>query len=129
MMPELSWKMNPEIAGACLLAASEVPNFLAGALPSFMTIGRFAADDEDVQRLRDGEKWAFVPIVAVGLGAGLVFKSWWVIVTTAATAAYYYVGYERHIRNPSTTAEPINADGNQNGHTTVTTGVGFSGGY
>lgn len=113
---DLSWKMNPEIAGACLLAASEVPNFLAGALPSFMTIGRFAADPEDVQRLRDGERWAFVPIIAVGLGAGLVFKSYWVIATTAVTAAYYYIGYERHIRNPSVTAEPINADSNANGH-------------
>ncbi len=107
------------IGGAVTIGIiTALANFLAGALPSFMTIGRFAADAEDVQRLRDGEKWAFVPIVAVGLGAGLVFKSWWVIITTGVTAAYYYVGYERHIRNPSTTAEPINADNNANGHAT-----------
>ena len=30
--------MTPEVFGASLLAMSEVPNFLAGALPSFMTI-------------------------------------------------------------------------------------------
>lgn len=111
----ITWAMNPEVAGACLLAASEVPNFLAGALPSFMTIGRFAADPEDVQRLRHGEMWAAVPILAVGIGATLVFKSWWIAVITAGTAGYYYVGYEKHIRNPSTSAEPINASGNLNG--------------
>lgn len=125
MATRMTWAMNPEIAGACLLAASEVPNFLAGALPSFMTIGRFAADDEDVKRLRDGEKWALVPIVAVGVGASLVFKSYWVAVTTIATAAYYYVGYEKHIRNPSVHAEPINADGNMNGVAVHTSGGGY----
>lgn len=118
----ITWAMNPEVAGACMLAASEVPNFLAGALPSFMTIGRFAADPEDVDRLRDGEKWAAVPIVAVGLGATLVFRSWWPAVVTAVTAGYYYVGYEKHIRNPSTTSEPINATGNANGVPVHTTG-------
>lgn len=115
MAERITWAMNPEVAGACLLAASEVPNFLAGALPSFMTIGRFAADPEDVARLRNGELWAAVPIAAVGIGATLVFKSWWIAVITAATAGYYYVGYEKHIRNPSTTSEPINAPSNMNG--------------
>ena len=114
MAPALSWKMTPEVAGACLLAASEVPNFLAGALPSFMTIGRFAAEPEDVKRLRDGEWWASVPIIAVGLGASLVFKSYWPAAITAATAIYYYVGYERHIRNPSPSAQPINEESNGN---------------
>ncbi len=110
MAASLSWKMTPEIAGACLLAASEVPNFLAGALPSFMTIGRFAAEPEDVGRLRDGEWWASVPIIAVGVGASLVFKSYWPGTITAIVAVYYYVGYERHIRNPSTSAQPINGE-------------------
>lgn len=108
MAKAMSWKMTPEIAGACLLAASEVPNFLAGALPSFMTIGRFAAEPEDVKRLRDGEWWASVPIIAVGAGASLVFKSYWPAAITAVVALYYYVGYERHIRNPSSSAQPIN---------------------
>lgn len=125
-MSKMSWRMDTEVAGACLLAASEVPNFLAGALPSFMTIGRFAASEEDRKRLRNGEMWAVVPIVAVGVGASIVFKSHWIWVTTAATAAYYYAGYEKHIRNPSTTAEPINANGNMNG---VSVHVSDSGGY
>lgn len=122
-MLQLGWKMTPEIAGACLLSASEVPNFLAGALPSFMTIGRFAASEEDTARLRDGEKWALVPIVAVGVGASIVFKSWWPGATTLATALYYYVGYERHIRNPNTDAAPINASGNMNVQDDVLTGA------
>jgi hypothetical protein len=100
--------MSPEIAGACLLAASEVPNFLAGALPSFMTIKKFAADAESVRALRFAELFALPPVVAVGLGAALVFKSWWPAVVTGATAAYYYAGYEKHIRHPSGQAVPIN---------------------
>jgi hypothetical protein len=28
------------------------------------------------------------------------------------TAGYYYYGYEKHIRNPSPDATPINAQGN-----------------
>ena len=110
MAPALTWNMTPEVAGVCLLAASEVPNFLAGALPSFMTIGRFAAEPEDVKRLRDGEVWAAVPIIAVGAGTSLVFKNYWPMAVTAAVAVYYYIGYERHIRNPSPKAEPINEE-------------------
>ena len=104
----LTWAMNPQIAGACLLAASEVPNFLAGALPSFMTIKKFAADPEAVETLRYAELFALPPVVAVGLGAALVFGSWWPAVVTAVTAGYYYAGYEKHIRNPSGAAVPIN---------------------
>lgn len=104
----LTWAMSPEIAGACLLAASEVPNFLAGALPSFMTIKKFAADQESVRTLRFAELFAAPPVAAVGLGAALVFGSWWPAVVTAVTAAYYYAGYELHIRNPSGQAVAIN---------------------
>ena len=103
------WAITTAIAGACLLAASEVPNFMAGALPSFMTIGRFAASDEDVDRLRDGERWARVPIVAVGVGSVAIFKSPWPGVFVAGTLAWYWWGYERHIQNPSDGAVPINA--------------------
>lgn len=108
-MPSLTWAMNPQIAGACLLAASEVPNFLAGALPSFMTIKKFAGDEESVRTLRYAELFALPPVVAVGLGAALVFGSWWPAVVTAVTAGYYYAGYEKHIRNPSGQAVAINA--------------------
>jgi len=75
-----------------------------------MTIGRFAAEPEDVKRLRDGEVWAAVPIIAVGAGTSLVFKNYWPMAVTAAVAVYYYIGYERHIRNPSPKAEPINEE-------------------
>jgi hypothetical protein len=104
--------MSPEIGGACLLAASEVPNFLAGALPSFMTIKKFAADEESVSSLRYAEFYAGVPIIAAGIGTSMVFESWWPLLIVIVTALYYYVGYEKHIRNPSPNATPINA---QNG--------------
>jgi hypothetical protein len=104
----ITWAMDPQIGGACLLVASEVPNFLAGALPSFMTIKKFAADEESVRTLRYAELFALPPVVAVGFGAALVFGSWWPLVVTGATAAYYYAGYEKHIRNPSGQAVAIN---------------------
>jgi hypothetical protein len=104
----IGWALNPQIAGACLLAASEVPNFLAGAMPSFMTIRKFAADPESVAALRYAEVFAAAPVAAVGLGASLVFGSWWPAVITVVTAVYYYAGYEKHIRNPSPNAKPIN---------------------
>lgn len=105
------WAITTAIAGACLLAASEVPNFMAGALPSFMTIGRFAASDEDVDRLRDGENWAIVPIVAVGVGSVFIFRSPWPGLFVGGTLAWYWYGYERHIQNPSEDAMPISAQG------------------
>lgn len=107
-MAPLTWAMDPQIAGATLLAMSEVPNFLAGALPSFMTIKKFAADPESVHALRYAELFALPPVIAVGLGAALVFRSWWPALATAATAGYYYAGYEKHIRSPSGQAVPIN---------------------
>ena len=104
----ISWAMTPEVFGASLLAMSEVPNFLAGALPSFMTIRKFAADEESVGALRYAEVFAAAPIIAAGLGATLVFRSFWPVIIVGATAVYYYYGYERHIRNPSPDAVPIN---------------------
>ena len=107
----MSWKMSPEIGGACLLAASEVPNFLAGALPSFMTIKKFAADDESVKTLRYAEKFAAIPVFAAGFGTAYVFESWWPLLIVIVTAAFYYWGYEKHIRSPSESAVPINGQG------------------
>ena len=104
----LTWAMTPEVFGASLLAMSEVPNFLAGALPSFMTIKKFAADPESVAALRYAEVFAAAPILAAGFGASLVFKSFWPIIIVGATAVYYYIGYEQHIQNPSPDARPIN---------------------
>jgi len=100
--------MTPAVFGASLLAMSEVPNFLAGALPSFMTIKKFAADEESVQTLRYAEVFAALPIAAAGVGATLVFESWWPLAVVTATAVYYYYGYEKHIRNPAADAKPIN---------------------
>lgn len=107
----ITWAMTPEVFGASLLAMSEIPNFLAGALPSFMTIKKFAADEDSVKALRFAEIFAAVPIAAAGIGATLVFKSWWPVTIVAGTAVYYYAGYEKHIRNPSPTAVPIDAQG------------------
>lgn len=103
--------MTPEVFGASLLAMSEIPNFLAGALPSFMTIKKFAADPESVAALRYAEVFAAVPIAAAGIGATLVFRSWWPVTIVTLTAVYYYAGYEKHIRNPSPNATPINEQG------------------
>ncbi len=111
MSPAYSWELSPQVAGLAILAASEVPNFLAGALPSFMTIGRFASSPEDVERLRDGERWGVVPIVGVGVGATMISRNWWPALMCALVLVWYLIGYERHIRNPSDGARPINAQG------------------
>lgn len=108
MNGKISWKMDTQVAGATLLVISEVPNFLAGALPSFMTIKKFAADEEAVQTLRYAEAFALVPIAASGVGITFIFGSWWPLLLAGVTAIYYYYGYEKHIRNPSQDAVSIN---------------------
>ncbi|HZP28423.1 MAG TPA: hypothetical protein VFC99_05690 [Acidimicrobiia bacterium] len=86
--------------GLMLLAASEVPNFLAGALPSFLTIRRFGADDEDVRSLRVGETAGGAMALAVGAGASLVARSWLPFLATVVTLAAMLSMYEWAIRNP-----------------------------
>lgn len=110
-LPKLSWDVDKEVVALTLLAAAEVPNFLAGALPSFMTIGRFAADDEDRDRLVSGMWYGAVLALMIGVGAGLAGSSYWPIAATLLVLAIMLHGYLKHMNNPSKTATPINQQG------------------
>ncbi len=83
-----------------LLAAAEVPNFLAGLLPSTMTIRTFAADPEQVRSLRRSELIGAALAAAVGVGASLVARSLWPALATALVLAVLLREYEAAIRNP-----------------------------
>lgn len=105
--------MKIEVAtatGLAMMAAGEVPNYLAGALPSFMTIGRFAAEDEDRKMLRFGEIYGSSAAFLVGVGASLVVQSWWPIIGTVAVLIYLLYGYEMAIRHAKSRDDikPIN---------------------
>lgn len=94
--------------GLTLLAVSEVPNFLAGMLPSLMTIRRFGADELDREALRQGE-WAGATLaLTVGVGAAMVARSWLPAVGTVVVLAVMLGMYEHAIRNPHDEATPIN---------------------
>ena len=98
--------MTPQQLGLVLLSASEVPNFMAGLLPSLFTIGTFSDDPEKVALLRRGELVGSALSLAVGVGASLVAKSWAPAIACGATLAVLLYEYERAIRNPI--AEPLN---------------------
>lgn len=106
-LPKLSWDIDPQVVALALLAAGEVPNFLAGALPSFMTIGRFAAEPEDRDRLISGMWYGSLLALMVGVGAGLAGGSYWPIVTTLVILAIMLHGYNKHMNNVSADATPI----------------------
>src|SRR5258708_27199446 len=97
--------------GLGLMAAAEVPNFLAGMLPSTMTIGRCAAEAEDRLRLRRGEVVGGALSLAVGVAASLISESAVPFMLTVAVLAILIWEYERAIRlaQKSGTAQPINA--------------------
>jgi hypothetical protein len=95
-------------AGFFLLSAAEVPNFLAGMMPSLMTIRRFNADQKDTATLRVGEALGTTLAVAVGVGASLIAHSWWPLVGTIAALAFLVASYEWAIRSPHPDAKPIN---------------------
>jgi len=101
-------KMNASTVGLALLAAGEVPNFLAGMLPSLMTIRRFGADDLDREALRQGEIAGATLALAVGLGASLAAQDLTPAIATIVTLAVMLVMYENAIRNPHPDAKPIN---------------------
>lgn len=98
--------------GLMLLAAGEVPNFLAGMLPSLMTIQRFGADDIDKAALRRGELAGGALALAVGVGATLAAGSPLPLIATGVILVIMLVLYEHAIRNPRPDAKPINDEGN-----------------
>jgi hypothetical protein len=102
------------LAGLSIMAAAEVPNFLAGLLPSTMTIGRFAADPVDRARLRRSELVGSGLAVAVGVGASLIGRSPLPLVLTLLVLAVLLHEYERAIRGAkdSGRAVPINDPSN-----------------
>ena len=95
-------------AGLFILAMGEVPNYFSGALPSWMTIRRFAADERDAGTLRIAEVTSSVFAILVGIGASLIARSPWPLVGTLAAVVYMVVGYEWAIRSPHEDATPIN---------------------
>lgn len=103
--------MTASEIGLALLAASEVPNFLAGMLPSLMTIRRFGAEDADREALRQGELAGSALALMVGLGATLVADSWLPVGATVVVLVIMLGMYEYAIRNPHTDAIPINQQG------------------
>lgn len=92
--------MSPEQLGLVILAVSEVPNFLAGVLPSLFTIRTFSDDPEKVRALRHGELVGGLMSLAVGAGASLVSRSLVPFVACAATLGVFLYQYESAIANP-----------------------------
>lgn len=93
-------RMSPEQLGLVILAVSEVPNFLAGVLPSLFTIRTFSDDPEKVRALRHGELVGGLMSLAVGAGASLVSRSMVPFVACAATLGIFLYQYEQAIANP-----------------------------
>jgi len=102
------------LAGLAIMAAAEVPNFLAGLLPSTMTIGRFAADPVDRARLRRSEFVGAGLAVAVGVGASLIGRHPLPLLLTMIVLAVLLYEYERAIRSAAESgrAVPINDPSN-----------------
>jgi hypothetical protein len=92
--------MTPQELGLVILAVSEVPNFLAGVLPSLFTIRTFSDDPEKVRALRHGELVGGAMSLAVGAGASLVSASPVPFLACGATLAVFLWQYESAIRNP-----------------------------
>lgn len=107
--------MTASTVGLALLAAGEVPNFLAGMLPSLMTIRRFGADEMDRATLRQGEIAGSILALGVGFGASLAAGDPAPAIATVIILAIMLVMYENAIRNPHPDAKPINDESNLNG--------------
>jgi hypothetical protein len=101
------------VAGLGIMAASEVPNFLAGLLPSTMTIGRFAAEPQDRARLRRSEVVGSALALGVGVGSSLVANDPTPFVMVVAVLGIMLWEYERAIRTAGQdpTIKPINQQG------------------
>lgn len=107
--------MNAEQLGLVILSAAEVPNFLAGLLPSIFTIRTFADDPEKVAALRRGEIVGGGMALGVGIGASLVAKTWAPAVACLGTLAVLLYEYERAIRNPISQQLDMRAGAMSNG--------------
>jgi hypothetical protein len=90
-----------------ILAATAVPNNLAGMMPSLMTIEEFTAKDNARKALRRGEMLGSSISLAEGIAASVIAHSWLPFLATAIVLAVYLVAYEHSIRNPSPDAQPI----------------------
>lgn len=95
-------RMNTAQLGLAILAAAEVPNFLAGMMPSLMTIRTFADDPEQIAALRRGEVVGSVLSLAVGLGASLVSESPVPMLASGAVLGVLLYEYEKAMREPIT---------------------------
>lgn len=99
--------LGTERVGLAVLAAAEVPNFLAGLLPSLMTIQRFGAQEEDRAALRRGMIIGSAMSLAVGLGASMVAHDPLPFVATFLVLTGMVAAYENAIRHPHPSAKPI----------------------
>jgi hypothetical protein len=99
--------LSAEDIGLTILAAAEVPNFLAGLLPSKMTISRFAVDPHDLSMIRRGEVIGSALAIAVGVAASLIADSSAPLVVTVIVLLILLYEYEQAIRHPNPRAEPM----------------------
>lgn len=95
-------RMTGAQLGLAILSAAEVPNFLAGMMPSLMTIRTFADDPEQLRALRRGEVVGSALSLAVGLGASLIAGSPIPFIASAAVLAVLLYEYEKAMREPIT---------------------------
>lgn len=104
--------MNPAAIGAAglfILAIGETPNYFAGLLPSWMTIRRFASDENDVSTLKTGLVVGSAFSLAVGIGTAFIAGSIWPVLGVVAAIIFLVAGYMWAINNPHEDAAPINA--------------------
>lgn len=95
-------RMSGPQLGLAILAAAEVPNFLAGMMPSLMTIRTFADDPEQLRALRRGEVVGSALALGVGLGASLIAESPIPLLASGGVLAVLLYEYERAMRDPIT---------------------------
>jgi hypothetical protein len=93
--------------GLAMLAAAEVPNFLAGLLPSLMTIQRFGAEDLDRAALRRGLVAGSALSLGVGVAASLIAHDPLPAAMTGVVLLAMVAMYEHAIRNPHPSAKSI----------------------
>ena len=99
--------------GITILSMAEVPNFLAGVLPSLMTIRRFGATKEDVDTLRIGEVIGGILSLSIGLGASIAEDTPAPFLGNLAVLAFLITAYEWAIQHPHPNAVPINQQESQ----------------